>query len=421
MAQNNGMSLPSGNKVELLSPAGNFEKLKMAVLYGADAVYMSGKHFGLRAFSDNFEEDELKSGIDYAHQHGVKAYVAMNILAHPDDFDGMEEYIGYLVFCGADALIISDPGIFALVRRIAPEMDIHISTQASVTNAQGCKFWHDAGARRIVLARELTLEEIIGIRREIPESLELEVFVHGAMCVSYSGRCLLSNYFTGRDGNRGKCAQPCRWNYELTEAKHKDQPVEMQQDGKGTYLFSSKDLCMIEHIPELINAGIHSFKIEGRIKGAFYAATVTKAYREAIDEYYRDPGEYKTDPALLADLEKTVHRKFDTGFYFGGPMVNDHINDSESYIKEAAVVGIIKSYDPQTKRAVIEQRNKIFDGELLEIVSPRGRHCNMIARDLKDVDDQPLESTPHPKMIYSMPVRVPVDPDSFIRRLGARD
>ena len=409
------------NKVELLSPAGNFEKLKMAVLYGADAVYMSGKHFGLRAFSDNFDADELKSGIEYAHCHNVKAYVTMNIMAHQGDFGGMGEYISYLASCKADALIVSDPGIFSLVRETAPDMDIHISTQASVTNAKGCLFWHDAGASRIVLARELTLAEITEIRKEIPDSLELEVFVHGAMCVSYSGRCLLSNYFTGRDGNRGKCAQPCRWNYELTEMKHKDQPVEMRQDEKGTYLFSSKDLCMIEHIPGLIKAGIHSFKIEGRIKGAFYAATVTKAYREAIDSYYYDPVNYKTDPSLLSDLEKTVHRKFDTGFFFGNPMDDAKIHEHDSYIKEAAVVGIVREYDPVAKRALIEQRNKIFNGDLIEVVSPRGRHCEMIAHDILDENNMPIESTPHPKMMFSMPMRVPVDPDSFIRRLGARD
>ena len=408
-------------KVELLSPAGNFEKLKMAILYGADAIYMSGKHFGLRAFSENFKDDELRTGIAYAHRHNVKAYITMNIMAHPDDFEGMKEYISHIVSCNADALIVSDPGIFSLIRETAPDMDIHISTQASVTNAKGCIFWYNAGASRVVLARELTLAEIMDIRKEIPDSLELEVFVHGAMCVSYSGRCLLSAYFTGRDGNRGKCAQPCRWNYKLTEAKHQDQPLEMKQDEKGAYLFSSKDLCMIEHIPELINTGIHSFKIEGRIKGAFYAATVTKAYREAIDEYYRDPLNYKTDPALLADLEKTVHRKFDTGFFFGSPMDNAQINERESYIKEAAVVGVIKEYDPVTKRAVIEQRNKIFDGDLLEVVSPRGRHCNIVAHDLLNENDQPIESTPHAKMLYSMPMRVPVDPESFIRRLGARD
>jgi len=323
--------------------------------------------------------------------------------------------------CKTEQLIVAEPGIISFRRETATDMDIHISTQASVTNAKACKFWHDAGAKRIVLARELTLSEITDIRKEIPESLEIEAFVHGAMCVSYSGRCLLSNYFTGRDGNRGKCAQPCRWNYQLTEMKHQDQPLEMRQDEKGTYLFSSKDLCMIGHIPELINAGIQSFKIEGRIKGAFYAATVTKAYREAIDEYYKDPLNYKTDPALLEDLEKTVHRKFDTGFFFGSPMEEAQIHEHESYIKEAAVVGVIREYDPVSKRVVIEQRNKIFDGDLLEVVSPRGRHCNIIAHDMTDENDQPIDSTPHPKMIYKMPVRVPLDPESFIRRLGARD
>jgi len=407
--------------VELLSPAGDLEKLKLAVLYGADAVYMSGKHFGLRAFSSNFDPDELKSGIDYAHQHGVKAYVTMNIMAHPEDFAGMEEYILLLASYGADAVIVSDPGVFSLVRETAPQMEIHISTQASVTNAKGCLFWHRAGAKRIVLARELTLAEIIKIRQEIPDSLELEVFVHGAMCVSYSGRCLLSSHFTGRDGNRGKCAQPCRWKYYVTEENREGQPLEIVQDERGTYLFNSRDMCMIEHIPELMRAGINSFKIEGRIKGAFYAATTTKAYREAIDRYELDPAQYTFDPEWLMDLEKTVHREFCTGFFFDKPMDQAQIFSGDTYLREATVVGIVQSYDQKTKRAVIEQRNKIFDGDRLEIVSPRGRHFVVIAQDMLDEDNQSIRSTPHPKMLFSMPMRIPVDPQSFIRRLGDKD
>lgn len=409
------------NKVELLSPAGDFEKLKMAILYGADAVYMSGKQFGLRAFSSNFDQNELKTGIDYAHQHNVKAYVTMNIMAHPSDFEGMKDYILLLSSYGADAVIISDPGVFSLVREVAPDMEIHISTQASVTNAKGCIFWHNAGAKRIVLARELTMAEIIEIHKEIPDSLELEVFIHGAMCVSYSGRCILSNHFTGRDGNRGKCAQPCRWKYYVTEENREGQPLEIAQDERGTYLFNSRDMCMIEHIPALMNAGIHSFKIEGRIKGAFYAATATKAYREAIDRYIADPQNYTFDPAWLTDLEKTVHREFDTGFFFDKPMDKAQIFSGDSYMREATVVGIVKSYDSKSKRAIIEQRNKIFDGDKLEIVSPRGRHFDVVAHDLKDENDQPILSTPHAKMLFSMPMRVPVDPESFIRRMGDKD
>ncbi len=411
----------NAKRVELLSPAGDFEKLKMAILYGADAVYMAGKQFGLRAFSSNFTEPELKEAIVYAHECNVKAYVTMNIMAHPEDFDGMKEYISYLSECKADAVIVSDPGIFSLVREVAPDMEIHISTQASVTNAKGCIFWHNAGAKRIVLARELTLQEIIQIRKEIPDSIELEVFIHGAMCVSYSGRCLLSNHFTGRDGNRGKCAQPCRWKYYVTEEKRNEEPLEIAQDEKGTYLFNSRDMCMIDYVPELIASGIYSFKIEGRIKGAFYVATATKAYREAIDLYYLDPLNYKTDPSWKADLEKTVHREFATGFFFDKPMNQAQIFAGDSYMKEAVVVGIVKSYDPKTKRALIEQRNKLFEGDKLEVVSPRGRHFDIVASELLDEKGNPIVSTPHAKMIFSMPMRVPVDPESFIRRLGNKD
>ena len=290
-----------------------------------------------------------------------------------------------------------------------------------MTNAGGCLFWHRAGAKRIVLARELTLAEIMAIRRDLPDDLELEVFVHGAMCVSYSGRCLLSNFFTGRDGNRGKCAQPCRWKYHVTEENRDGQPLEIAEDERGTYLFNSRDMCMIEHIPELIRAGIHSFKIEGRIKGAFYAATATKAYREAIDRYETDPENYAFDPEWLMDLEKTVHREFCTGFYFDRPMDQAQIFSGNTYMREATVVGIIREYDSATKRAVIEQRNKIFDGDRLEVVSPRGRHFDIIAQNMQDENGQPIQSTPHPQMLFTMPMRVPVGPESFLRRLGDKD
>ncbi len=408
-------------KVELLAPAGNFEKLETSVLYGADAVYLSGKQYGLRAFSENFNENELKKGIDYAHEHGVKAYVTLNILAHPEDFPGMADYVRLLASYDADAVIVSDPGVFSLVRETAPDLPVHVSTQASVTNARACLFWHRAGAKRIVLARELTLAEIRQIREEIPDDLELEVFIHGAMCVSYSGRCLLSNYFTGRDANRGRCAQPCRWKYYVTEENRPEQILTIAEDARGTYLFNSKDLCMIEHIPELMKAGISSFKIEGRIRGAFYAATVTKAYREAIDRYEKDPAGYRCDPAWMEDLEKTVHREFGTGFFFDAPTQCAQISPESTYLREASVVGIIREYDAGAKRAIVEQRNKIAAGDRLEIVSPRGRHFTTIARDLRDESGQPIDSTPHPRMIFSMAMKNPAEPQSFLRRLGDKN
>lgn len=405
-------------RVELLSPAGDLEKLKSAVLYGADAVYLSGKQFGLRAFSGNFDDAQLTEGIAFAHANGVKAYVTVNIFGHPRDFADMGEYVLFLAGSGADALIVSDAGIFSLIREIAPDMEIHISTQSSITNAKACEFWHKAGASRIVLARELTLAEIIQIRREVPPGLELEVFVHGAMCMTYSGRCLLSSYFSGRNSNRGECAQPCRWKYHVSEVKRPDMPLDIAEDDTGTYLFNSKDLCMIEHIPALIEAGVSCFKIEGRMKGVFYVSTVTKAYREAIDAYYADPVSWTPDPRLMEDLRKTVHREFDTGFFFTRPGIDAKISYDDTYIKEAKVVGVITGYDAKAKRATVEQRNKIAEGERLEIVSPKGRHFIVAARELRDEQGNSIDSTPHPLMIYTMSMRVPVVPGSFMRMIS---
>lgn len=402
-------------RVELLSPAGDMEKLKAAVMYGADAVYLAGKNYGLRAFSGNFAIDELTEGIKYAHASGVKAFVTVNISGHPADFRELPGYLLELERSGADALIVSDPGIFSVIRDVVPAMDIHMSTQSNITNAASCEFWHRAGAKRIVLARELTLEEIKSIRKEISDEIELEVFVHGAMCVAYSGRCLLSALYTGRDANRGECAQPCRWSYRISERKHEDVPVDLYEDDRGSYILNSKDLCMIEHIPELIEAGISSFKIEGRMRGVFYVSTVTKAYREAIDSYYADPEGYSFTPVLLDDLRKTVHREFDTGFFYSAPGTDAKISYDDTYIKGAKVVGIITGYDPVTGRAMVEQRNKISEGDRLEIVSPKGRHFTIKAKDLQDKEGARISATPHPKMLYSMAVRIPVVPGSFIR------
>ncbi len=402
-------------RVELLSPAGDFEKLKMAVLYGADAVYLSGKQFGLRAYAGNFETEEISDAVLFAHANNVRVFVTLNIFAHQDDFTGLEEYIKQLGIAGVDAVIVSDPGIFSCVKNICPDMEIHISTQANITNAKSCTFWYNMGAKRVVLARELTFDEIINIRKEIPDDLELEVFVHGAMCMTYSGRCILSNYFAGRDANRGECVQPCRWKYKIVEESRQDKPLYIEEDSRGSYILNSRDMCMIEHIPALIEAGIRSFKIEGRMKGLFYVATVTKAYREAIDRFYENPEMYTFDPVLLEDLKKTVHREFDTGFFFDKPSNNAKIFMNDSYIKEAKVAGIILEYDELSKRVIIQQRNKIFEGDKLEIVSPKGRHVIVTAKELLDAEGNKIDSTPHAKMIYSMKVRVPVNENSFIR------
>ena len=408
-------------KIELLAPAGDLEKLRMAVQYGADAVYLAGQEFGLRAFSKNFLPDELAEAIDLARASQVKVYLTLNILAHPADLVRMRTAVRDLLAAGPDAVIVADPGVFCLVREEAPNLKIHISTQASVTNARACRFWHEQGASRIVLARELTLAEITQIRQEIPSELELEAFVHGAMCMAYSGRCLLSNVYSGRDANRGRCTQPCRWNYQVIEEKRPDQPMTVEVDARGSYLFSSRDLCMIGHIPELAMAGLDSLKIEGRVKGPFYVATVVKAYRAALDRYFADPDSFSPDPAWLADLSKTVHREFDTGFFFTPPQADAKIFAADTYQREAAVVGIIRAWLPESSLALVEQRNRILRGEWLELVQPKQGHIDIQALEILDLEKRPIESTPHPQMFYYLPLREAVPPGSFLRRLGDKD
>jgi len=406
---------------ELLAPAGDRAKLETAIAYGADAVYLGSKQFSLRAQSGNFPLDELADAISYAHDHQVRVYVAANILAHPADMRSVRTFMRALRPIGPDALIISDPGIFALAREEAPDLPIHISTQASVTNAEAVRFWAREGASRIVLARELGLDEIRTIREQIPAEIELEAFVHGAMCMAYSGRCLLSNFLTGRGANQGECAQPCRWEYEVREVKRPDQPLLLTEDQRGTYLMNSRDLCLIEHIPALVAAGLDSFKIEGRVKSAFYVATVVKAYREAIDQYLADPGHFSVDPAWLSDLSKTVHRPFDTGFYFSRPAAEAKIFLQDTQVREAAVIGVAEAYLPDSGLLLVQQRNKVSLGETIEIVQPKGRHLELQVQALLDLERRPITSTPHPKMYYYLPVAEPVRPGSFIRRLGDKD
>ena len=303
-------------KIELLAPAGDLEKLKMAIMYGADAVYLGGEAFGLRTASKNFTMEEIKEGVEFAHSRNKKIYVTMNIIPHNEDLQGLEDYVLELYNNNIDGVIVSDPGIFSIIRKTTPELPIHLSTQASVTNYETIMFWYELGIRRIVLARELSLKEIEEIIERVPKDLEIEVFIHGAMCISYSGRCLLSNYMTGRDANMGDCAQACRWKYRLVEEKRPGEYFPVFEDEKGTFIMNSKDLCMLEHIDKLINAGIKSFKIEGRVKSSYYVATVIRSYRMAIDEYYRDPENYKFNESLLDEIKKVSHRDFTTGFYF---------------------------------------------------------------------------------------------------------
>lgn len=384
---------------ELLVPAGSLEVLKTAVVYGADAVYVGGGEFGLRAKEKNFGREDMKKGIRYAHEHGVRVHVAVNILAHNGDLAGAEEYYRELKELGPDALIIADPGMFAIAREICPEIDIHISTQANNTNYGTFQFWHRQGAKRVVSARELSLEEIKEIRKKIPGDLEIESFIHGAMCISYSGRCLLSSYFTGRDANRGECTHPCRWKYSVMEEKRPGEYFPVYENERGTYIFNSKDLCMIEHIPEMIEAGIDSFKIEGRMKTALYVATVARTYRKAIDDYLESEKTYRENMGWYREeIAKCTHRQFTTGFYFGKPDIGTQIYDSSTYINEYAYLGTVELTDKEG-RAKITQKNKFCVGDWIEIMKPDGRNMKTKVLSMITEEGETVESAPHAKQV----------------------
>ncbi|MCX7695059.1 MAG: U32 family peptidase [Caloramator sp.] len=404
-------------KVELLAPAGNLEKLKTAFIYGADAVYIGGENFSLRAMADNFTIDEMKEGIEFAHNLGKKVYVTINIFPHNNDLVGLPEYIKKLREINVDAVIVSDLGIFSIVKEVAPDLEIHISTQANNTNYKSAETWYKLGASRVVLARELSLDEIKEIREKVPENLELEAFVHGAMCISYSGRCLLSNYMTNRDSNRGMCAHPCRYKYYLVEEKRPGQYFPVFEDERGTYIMNSQDLCMIEYIPELINAGISSFKIEGRMKSSYYVASVVKAYREAINSYYELGDKYEFNPKWLEDVSKSSHREFSTGFYFGKPQ--KQIYDNSSYIRTHDIVGLVLDYDKDTKMATIEQRNRVFKGEKVEILTSKGPNFELTLDNMWNEEGQEIEVAPHPQMIYKIKSERELKPyDMLVKEKG---
>lgn len=387
------------NKPELLAPAGNMEKLKVAFIYGADAVYIGGSSYGLRAFAGNFSDDEIIEAVDYAHKLNKKVYVTVNIFPHNDDLEGLDEYLQFLYDSKVDGIILSDPGVFLIAQKTVPKMEIHISTQANNVNYKSAMFWHELGAKRIVLGRELTLEEIKEIRQNTPDSLELEAFIHGAMCISYSGRCLLSNYMTGRDSNRGECAHPCRYKYYIMEEKRPGQYMPIYEDERGTYIMNSMDLCMIEHIPDVYEAGVTSLKIEGRMKSAFYVASVVKAYRQAIDEYMEKGKEYKFNTKWLKYLNRASHRQFSTGFYYNNP---GQVYESSAYIRDYDIVGIVKDYDSANKIATIEQRNKVYKGDSLDIMSPKDDDFTLTLEKIWDENGDEIDSTPHPQMIYKI-------------------
>ncbi len=408
---------------ELLSPAGNFEKLKAAILYGADAVYLAGRSFGMRSAADNFTVEEIYDAVDFVHKHQKKIYLTVNTMPHEDEYPELRAFLTQLKGARIDAMIVADLGTLATVREILPEMEIHISTQASIVSSVAARAYAALGAKRLVLARELTLSEIRAIREGLDPAVELEAFIHGSMCISYSGRCLLSNAINGRDGNRGTCTQPCRWNYALVEEKRPDMPFPIEQTDLGTFILSSKDLCMIEHIPELMESGIASFKIEGRMKSAYYTAVVTNAYRMAIDAYQRDPAAYRFDLAWLTELESVSHREYGTGFFFDHPMEQAQTVHACGYIREKAYFSTATEYHEDEMAAILAggaeamnengrlyrfiQRNKVSVGEDAELISP-GKIGRLFAvRELYAPDGQPLEATPHPSMIYWC--RVPFD------------
>nr|WP_154483677.1 U32 family peptidase [Anaerosalibacter bizertensis] len=388
----------------------------MAIIYGADAVYIGGEEFGLRKASKNFTLEDIEKGIEFAHDRDRKVYVTLNIIPHNEDLVGLDEYVLELEKIGVDGVIVADPGVFSVIRRVAPNMPIHLSTQASATNYETIKFWYDLGIRRIVVARELSLEEIKEIKESLPEDLEIEAFVHGAMCISYSGRCLLSNYMVGRDANRGECAHPCRWKYSLMEEKRPGEYFPIYENEKGTFIFNSKDLCMIENIPELIEAGVCSFKIEGRVKSQYYVATVIRSYRKAIDEYFRLKEDYVYKEEWLEEIKKASYRDFTTGFYFKKPTGEDQVYGSSSYIREYDFVGLVLDYDEKTEIATIEQRNRMFVGDEIEVFGPNKEFFVQKIEDMWNENGEEIDVAPHPQQIIKMKMKKPVENWDIIRR-----
>ena len=405
---------------ELLIPASSLEVLKIAVIYGADAVYIGGEAFGLRAKAKNFSMEEMREGIRFAHDHEVKVYVTANILAHNDDLEGVREYFKELDSFAKeekpDALIIADPGVFMIAKEVCPDIERHISTQANNTNYETYRFWYGLGAKRVVSARELSLNEIKELRANIPDDLEIETFIHGAMCISYSGRCLLSNYFTGRDANQGACTHPCRWKYSIVEETRPNEYMPVYENERGTYIFNSKDLCMIEHIPELMESGIDSFKIEGRMKTALYVATVARTYRKAIDDYKESSELYKKNlPWYLDQISNCTYCQFTTGFFFGKPSDEAQIYDNNTYLKEYTYLGIVGEQNEEGLYR-IEQRNKFSVGEEIEIMKPDGENLTVTVKRIVDEDGADMESAPHPKQVLYIDLGHPLEKYDILRR-----
>jgi len=401
-------------KPELLAPAGNLEKLKVALLYGADAVYLGGKAFGLRAFGGNFTNEELEAGVNFAHSLDKKVYVTVNIFPHNSDLEALPDYLLFLDRIKVDAVLVADLGIFMMARTLVPNLPMHISTQSNNTNWAAVNAWDDLGAARVVLAREMSLAEIKEIREK--SKVELEMFVHGAMCISYSGRCLMSNYFTGRDANRGSCAQPCRWKYSLVEEKRPGEYFPVEEDDRGTYIFNSKDMCLLPHIGEVIASGVTSLKIEGRMKSVHYVASVVKAYRQAIDRYCENPAQFKIQPEWIDELHKVSHRAYTTGFYFNKPTEDDQIYSTSSYTQTSDFIGFVLSYDEKTKTAVVEQRNNMKLGQEIEIFQPHGVLFKQTIQQMFDETGLPIVVAPHAQQVVTIVMTQSVEPHSILRR-----
>ena len=403
-------------ETELLIPASSLEVLKTAVLYGADAVYIGGEMYGLRAKAKNFSEKDMEEGNRFAHQHGVKVFVTANIVAHNEDLEGIHDYFRSLRAMKPDALIISDPGVFTIAKEECPEIQIHISTQANSTNYATYNFWYNLGASRVVAARELSLKEIAEIREHIPEDMEIEAFIHGAMCISHSGRCLLSNYFTGRNANMGACTHPCRWKYYVMEESRPGEFLPVEENERGTYIFNSKDLCMIEHVPDLIEAGVDSFKIEGRMKTALYVAAVTRTYRRAIDDYKKSPELFQQNlDYYREEIAKCTYRQFTTGFYYGKTDENSQIYDANTYIKEYTYIGIVQDIDERGYHKIY-QRNKFSVGEEIEVMIPDGTNKVLKVLAMEDENREPVESAPHPKQEIWIDFGEKLEPGYLLRR-----
>ncbi len=403
------------NKPELLAPAGSLSKLKIAITYGADAVYVGGEEFSLRVAAENFSAEDLKEGVRFAHERGKKVYLTANIIPHNEDIDQYSSFLKEYLSAGFDAVIVSDLGMFQLTREIAPDLEIHISTQANNVNYKSAESWYNMGAKRVILAREMSLEEIAEIRRRTPKGLELEAFVHGAMCISYSGRCLLSNYMTNRDSNQGACSHPCRWKYNLMEETRPGEYMPVFENERGTFIYNSKDLCMIDHIDKLVECGLDSFKIEGRVKSEYYLATIVKAYREAIDAYFKDPEGFVANPEWLEEIKKVSHRDYTTGFFFGKPDGNEQNYETSSYIRNYELLGIVEGYDEKSGLLTVVQKNRFFKGSEVEFLRPQGDFVKLKIEYMEDIDGNELEVANRPQDIARIKTDFSIEKDSMMR------